>query len=111
VCEPPDVDQLSELVRASARKAVAELPSHAAVLRDIENRGKGISPFAAGSTGSPPGTLEAGVVLVNHAADARRIRLSAGTHTIWQSHIDRSKYKPDALVPRAPWRAMRSIPS
>jgi hypothetical protein len=105
VCEPPDVDRLSELVRASARKAVAELPSHAEVLRDIESRGKDIPPRAPQSAGSTPRTLEAGVVLVGHAADARRIRLSAGTHTIAQAQIDPSRYKPGALVPNAPWRA------
>jgi hypothetical protein len=84
---------------------LAELPSHAEVLRDIERRGKDISRLASKSIGSTPGALEAGVVLVSHAADPRRIRLSAGSHTIAHAQIDPSRYKPDALVPRAPWRA------
>jgi hypothetical protein len=53
-------------------------------------------------TVSPPGAFEPGVVLVSHAADSRRIRLSAGTQAISQAQVDPSKYKPDAVIPRAP---------
>jgi tryptophan halogenase len=101
VCEPPDGDQLSKLVQATARKAILELPSHADVLRDIQRHN--FLPAAPEPKVSAPGALQPGVVLVSLAADSRRIKLSAGTHTIAQAQIDPSKYKPDARIPRGLW--------
>lgn len=101
--EPPDSDQLFKIVQATARKAMAELPTHADVLREIQRRPPSVAPpdpkeFA-------PGMLEPGVVLVSHAANSQRIKLSAGSQTIAQAQIDPAKYKANARVPREPWHS------
>jgi tryptophan halogenase len=105
VFEPTDGDQLFKIVQATARKAVAELPTHADVLRDIQQRSRSVAPPSTDPLQFVPGTLEPGVVLVSNAADSRRIKLSAGSQTIAQAQLDPARYKPDARVPGGPWHS------
>jgi tryptophan halogenase len=94
LCEPTDSDQLNNIVQPTARQAIAELPLHGDLLREIERRGKK----------TEAASLEPGIVLLSHAADTQRIKLSTGTQTAEGSQIDPAKYKPEARVPRPPWR-------
>jgi|GEM_PF-15433 len=95
ICEPADSEQLNKIVQATARQATAELPLHGDLLREIARRGQKTATAE----------FEPGIVLLSHAADTRRIRLSAGTQTVAAAQLDASKYKPEARVPRPPWRA------
>ena len=104
VCQPSDSDQLIKVVQAAARRAATELPAHSEVLSNVQRRISAAHVSTGERKNWNPAALEPGVILVSHAAEYRRLKLSTGTCAVDEGQLGSAKYKAGARLPTDAWR-------